>query len=180
MVTSASNLNSTVVVNDMNKARYLLFGVATMIVAISAALLLMQVQKSGQSKDSLPLPTPRAQEAMLVEYKVGRVIRSSAEPHEVTVIISLELERFTRDEMIKLAHQLKRDFADERVLRVEILDDPQIADNYVPAGDMYRLFNKAKRGVYVFNQTTDEENIKFSSARGRPIDEVEINLAKQR
>jgi hypothetical protein len=118
------------------------------------------------------------QEAELVEYKVGRVIRSSNEPHEVTVIISLEPRQFTRDEMIKLAYQLKRDFANEQILRVEILDDPQIADKYIPAGDMYRLFNKAKRGTYVLNRTNGEEYIEFSTAHGKPIDEIKITLAE--
>jgi hypothetical protein len=167
-----------VVVNDMNKVRRLLFGVTIVVVAISTTLLLRQVHKSLLSKDSLPLPTPSVQEAELVEYRVGRVIRSSNEPHEVTVIISLEPRRFTRDDMIKLTHQLKRDFADERILRVEILDDPQIADNYIPAGDMYRFFNKAKRGTYVLNRAKGVEYIEFSTAHGKPIDEIKIDLAE--
>jgi hypothetical protein len=113
----------------------------------------------------------------LVEYNVGRIIRSSNEPHEVTVIISIDPKYFAHDEMVKLAHQLKQEFADMRLLRGEMLDDQNIADNYVPAGDMYRLFNKAKRGMYVLNRNTREERIEFSTARGKPIDEVRIDLS---
>lgn len=80
--------------------------------------------------------------------------------------------------MVKLAHQLKQDYADERLLRVEILDDQNIADNYIPAGDMYRLFNRAKRGTYVLNRNTGKEYIEFSTTHGKPINEVKVDLGK--
>jgi hypothetical protein len=117
------------------------------------------------------------QELKLLEYRVGRVIRSSNEPHEVTVIISVDPKDFVRDTMVKLAHQLKQDLADARLLRVEILDDHNIADNYIPAGDMYRLFNKAKRGTYLLQSKRTKRYIEFSTAHGNQIGEVKIDLS---
>jgi len=148
-----------------------------MVLGLSIVFLLARLQKSDRAS-RVAIPEPSVQEDKSIEYKVGRVIRSSNEPHEVTVIISVDPKYFVRDTMVKLAHQLKQDFADERLLRVEILDDENIADNYVPAGDMYRLFNKAKRGTYVLNRNTRREQIRFSTAHGKPIDEVKIDLSK--
>ena len=163
----------------MNKERALLFAVTAMVVGLSIVLVFARLQHSGRGLSVvLPESRPNVQEAKLVEYRVGRVIRSSNEPHEVTVIISVDPKYFVRDTMVKLAHQLKQDFADAQLLRVEILDDQNIADNYVPAGDMYRLFNKAKRGTYVLNRNTQKEHIEFSTAHGKPIDEVKIDLSK--
>lgn len=161
----------------MKKERLLLFGVTTIVLGLSIALVFARLQNSDRGS-RVAIPEPSVQEVKLVEYKVGRVIRSSNEPHEVTVIISIDPKYFVNDEMLKLAHQLKQEFADVRLLRVEILDDQNIADNYVPAGDMYRLFNKAKRGTYVLNRNTREEHIEFSTAHGKPIDEVKIDLSK--
>jgi hypothetical protein len=146
----------------MNKERLLLFGLTTMLLGLSIALVFARLQNSGHSSSvARPTPEPSVQEVKLVEYKVGRVIRSSNEPHEVTVIISIDPKYLVRDEMLKVARQLKQEFADARLLRVEILDDQNIADNYVPAGDMYRRFNKAKRGTYVLNRNTHEEQLSF-------------------
>ena len=146
-----------------------------MILGLSIALLFARPPNSERGSTGA-IPEPSVQADKLVEYRVGRVIRSSNQPYEVTVIISVDSKYFARDKMVKLAHQLKQEFGDARLLRVEILDDQNIADNYVPAGDMYRLFNKAKRGTYVLNRTTREEHIKFSISRGRPRDEIKIDL----
>lgn len=143
---------------------------------VSTAFVITQPRKDHSLIAPQPSPSPSAQQAEVIKYEVGRVIRSSNEPHEVTIIISLDSQNFVRERMIKLAHQLKEDFADAERLRVEILDDPNIANNYVPAGDMYRLFNRAKRGTYVLNRNTREEHIEFSTARGRAIGEIKIDL----
>jgi len=158
----------------MNKLRLILYGVITAVAALSTALLPMQPRGSSLSQAPTPPRTIGSSQSDLVEYKVGRVIRSSNKPYEVTVIISLEPEHFNRGKMIKLAKQLNQDFANVQLLRVEILDDPDIAENYVPAGDMYRVFYKAKRGTYQLDRNTHKERIKFSSARGKPMDAITI------
>ncbi len=123
-------------------------------------------------------PVAIATVAQQINYEVGRVIRNSNEPHEVTVILSVDAQHFNRDDMIRLAAQLKADFPNAPILSGEILDDRNIADNYVPAGDMYRLFYKARRAFYSLNRKTGKEYIEFSSARGKPFNERRINLSK--
>jgi hypothetical protein len=161
----------------MKREQLLLFWVAIVVLGLSLALLVARPQNSNHGL-TVATPEPSKQEDKLVEYKVGRVIRSSNKPYEVSVIISVDPKYFIRDTMVKLARQLKEDFADERLLRVEILDDQNIADNYIPAGPMYRSFYKAKRGTYVLNRNTGRERLEFSTARGKPTNEVKIDLSK--
>lgn len=167
-----------VVGSFMNKERVLLFAVTAMVLGLAVILVFTQLQRNGRGSSAVqPASQSNVQDVKLVEYRVGRVIRSSNEPHEVTVIISVDPKYFVRDTMVKLAHQLKQDYADTQLLRVEILDDQNIADNYVPAGDMYRKFNKAKRGTYMLNRNTGKEHLEFSTAHGKPIGEVKIDLS---
>ena len=176
VVTLAWNWKNMAVGRIMNKERVLFFSVTAVVLGLSIVLVVARLQHSARGLSvALPDSRPNEQEMKSIEYNVGRVIRSSNEPHEVTVIISIDPKYFTHNDMVKLAHQLKRDFADELLLRVEILDDKNIADNYVPAGDMYRLFNEAKRGTYVLNRNTGREHLEFSTARGKPMDQVKID-----
>jgi hypothetical protein len=123
---------------------------------------------------------PNVQAVKSIDYHLARILRNSNEPHEVTVIISVEPEYFVREKMVQLAHLLNQDFPDPKLVRVEILDDQNVADNYIPAGDMYRLFNDAKRGTYLLDRKTNAERIEFSTAHGKPVSEIRIDLTKIR
>jgi mRNA-degrading endonuclease RelE of RelBE toxin-antitoxin system len=131
----------------------------------------------GRSGSTVVPPEPQltVQEGKSVEYHLARILRDSIEP-EVSVIISVDPSYFVLETMVKLAHQLKHDFSDIKLLLVEILDDQYIADNYVPAGGTYRGFYKARRGTYRLNRITNRERLEFSPEKGKPVRKTTIDL----
>ena len=179
-------LNSTGAANGLSwLCRLLVFSSIGFLISVNCACSQTAASAEAPAKPvvantsliSLPMSEPIAATAtQQITYEVGRVIRNSNEPHEVTVIISVDSQHFNRDDMVRLASQLKTDFPNAPILSGEILDDRNIADNYVPAGDMYRLFYKARRAFYSLNRKTGKEYIQFSTARGKPFNERRINL----
>ena len=188
ITTPLSLLNSMGAANGLSwLARLIVLSTIGFLIGVNSACTQTAASTEGTAKPtaantaliSLPINEPNAAiAAQNISYEVGRVIRNSNEPHEVTVIISVDPQHFNRDDMVRLASQLKTDFPNAPILSGEILDDRNIADNYVPAGDMYRLFYKARRAFYSLNRKTGKEYIEFSSARGKPFNEIKVNLSK--
>ena len=78
--------------------------------------------------------------------------------------------------MIALSSQLKKDFANEPLLLAIIFDSETAARNYLPAGGSYDEAVKLERGQYELNRTSGHESIIYSTKRGNPITEVQIDL----
>jgi hypothetical protein len=108
------------------------------------------------------------------EYKVGQIRHTGGNSPAIFLVISVELENFTKDKMIALAKQLKKDYCKETRLWAIIFDDYDAA-KHVTFLDITRNLEKAKRGIYHLD-FKKEEYIQFSTVRGGPLDEVKIDL----
>ena len=123
---------------------------------------------------------PALAQSESVDYNVARTMEETRKGTAIFLIISVAHEDFSRDRMTQLARQLNRDFADYQQVDVSIFDDETIARNVVPAGSHYINFKKAERGVYHLNRARPDEYLHFSTKRGRPSNEIKLNLRAAR
>lgn len=79
-----------------------------------------------------------------------------------------------------MAQKLNDDFSNERRVVATILDDERIAQNPPPAGAEYSLFDEVNRGQYYLDRAKGYEYIAFSTERGKPANQVVINLGPNR
>jgi hypothetical protein len=102
-----------------------------------------------------------------IEYRVGR--RASITENSkvvLVVLVSIDSKHFVRDDMLKLAQQLKQDFESEPRVRVDIFDDHSAASVWDPV-HFYGPFQAAHRGTYYRDVKPAKEYIEFSIARGK-------------
>jgi hypothetical protein len=121
----------------------------------------------------------KAKEPNAPEYRVGKAWPTGEKPVEVYLLISVEPEHFSKDKMIALAHQLKKDFCEETRFGVVIIFDEYRAARYVTYLSITRDLEKAQRGFYHLDRQKKQEYIQFSTNRGKPTDEVKIDLTKE-
>lgn len=121
-----------------------------------------------------------ALQANPVSYKIARMLIGMKETEEIFLVISIAPEDLNRDRMTQLAKQLNHDFADRQRVDISIFDNETLAENLVPAGSHYVDFKAAERGVYHLDRAKGVEYITFSTRRGRPSNEVKINLGRSR
>jgi hypothetical protein len=108
------------------------------------------------------------------EYRVGRALRHGENLSQMFLVISVEPENFTKDKMIALTRQIKKDYCHETKFMVIFFDDYEAARRVLFL-DVTKRLEVARRGFYRFD-SKKEEYIRFSTARGRPLDEVKIDL----
>ena len=76
---------------------------------------------------------PKTTQSDAIAYRVGRKdeITENSKPI-LFVLVSIESKHFVRDDILKLAKQLKQDFESERSVRVDIFDDYSAASVWDP------------------------------------------------
>ena len=129
-----------------------------------------------RSQDTLSKATSGQDEQ--ATYKIGQSKRISSEPGEIYLILSLSPESFTRDQMVELAKRLNKDFHEEQKLSADIVDDEKLARTIIPAGDSYSVLVARQRGEYYLDRIKGYEYISFSTKRGRPANEIVVNLGR--
>ncbi len=110
---------------------------------------------------------------------MARVVPKSSADDDVYLDISVGPQDFIRDRMISLARQLNRDYVDEPRLSAVIFDSERAARNYNPIGAGYEFYKKLERGAYYLDRVKGVEFIHFSTRRGKPADEIKINLGPE-
>lgn len=128
-----------------------------------------------------PMPEKCAAEEVsnAPEYKIGKVWPTGTKPVEKYLLISIQPDDFTKDKMIALARQLNRQFCKEKRFGVIVFDD-YVAARYVTYLSITKDLEKAQRGFYHIDRKKRSEYIQFSSARGKPLDEIRIDLSNKR
>lgn len=115
-----------------------------------------------------------------LKYRIGSKYRPETAPSMLIVHISIDPKYFNREDMIALARQLNKDFSREKQLTAAICDEYKTAKS---RGIIYDLLRRepptALRGFYEIDRTTGKEGISFSTERGKPLDEVDIDLSKK-
>jgi len=108
------------------------------------------------------------------EYRIGLAGHGTKKFEcELFLFISIDPSHFAREDMLALADRLNKDFCYERQLTAIILDDYYAARHPLRNTKKYWA---AERGKYHLDRDRREEYIKFSTARGKPWDEVVIDL----
>jgi hypothetical protein len=112
------------------------------------------------------------------KYRVGFQRRTKGKPSILLVQISVAPEHFNFAAIKLLAQQLKKDFQHEQHLTVLISDDYDTARSSDLLVDiMRREPPPGYRGVYELDSTAGREGINFSTKRGNPINEVDIDVS---
>lgn len=113
------------------------------------------------------------------KYRIGYQERTKGKPSILVLYISIKPKHFNRDDMIALAKRLNKDFRRELQLNVVICDEYETAKD---PGIIYDLLRRepplALRGFYELDRVSGKEGISFSTERGKPMDEVDIDLSK--
>lgn len=112
------------------------------------------------------------------KYRIGYRLRAKDKPSALRLHISIGPKYFNRADMIALAKHLNKDFQREKELDVVICDDYETAKS---PGIIYDLLKRepplALRGFYELDRGSSKEGISFSTERGKPLDEIDINLS---
>jgi hypothetical protein len=114
-----------------------------------------------------------------LDFKVWKVFSPDSKGFTV-VILSLNAKHFNHTDMKVLALKLNAEFAQNDKLRVGILDDANSARLFVTGGLEIPEYNKAERGRYYLDRTKCREYIRYSTARGKPVNMVKISIGCQR
>ena len=114
------------------------------------------------------------------KYRKGCKDRPEADPQMFVLHISVDPKYFTRDGMTALARRLNKEFPSEQLMTVVICDDYQTAKS---CGIVYDLLRREPppglRGFYEIDRRNGKEGISFSTARGKPLNEIDIELGNQ-
>lgn len=124
---------------------------------------------------------PQNRDKSAPKYRIGYRERTKSTPSILVVHISIEPKHFNRTDMSALARRLNEDFSKEPQLNAVICDEFETAKE---PGIIYDLLRRepplALRGFYELDRASRKEGISFSTARGKPLDEVDIDLSKER
>lgn len=113
------------------------------------------------------------------KYRIGYKWRTKENPSILVVQISINPDHFNREDMIALAQQLNKDFRREPKLNVAVCDEYQAAKSSGLINDLLMHRSPpALRAYYELDRVTGKEGISFSTARGKPLDEIDIDLSK--
>lgn len=110
------------------------------------------------------------------KYRIGFAGHARGKDCELLLYISIDPGRFSREDMVALADRLNKDFCYEKRLTAIILDDYDAAKHPLRNKKAYW---DAERGSYHLDRERYRQYIKFSTARGKPADEVVVNLDAQ-
>lgn len=114
------------------------------------------------------------------KYRIAYRDRTKANPSILEVHISIAPKHFNRDDMIALAGRLNKDFSREQRVTVVICDEYETAKDPAIVYDLLRRSPPlALRGFYEIDRVGGKEGISFSTNRGNPLDEVDIDLSKK-
>jgi len=140
-------------------------------ITLTLCILGFAVLAGAQERAVKCLPNSTAQKAP--EYRIGVAGHSIKEACELYIFISVDPGHFVREDMLALANRLNQDFCYEKRLTAVIVDDDYAARHPMRNTKVYR---DAERGRYHLNRDSREQYIKFSTARGKPWNEVVIDL----
>lgn len=122
---------------------------------------------------------PRNENKGAPKYRVGQKYRPETNPSRLVLHISVEPKHFNRDDMTALAKQLGKNFPRELRLSVAICDEYKTAkDPGIIYDVLMRESPPALRGFYELDRVSGKEVISFSTERGKPNDEIVINLSE--
>jgi hypothetical protein len=112
------------------------------------------------------------------KYKKGvitRTLERSEKPSFLIIQISISPENFNKEYLLAVAVRIRDKYCKEQRIQVGIFDEHTAAKTgeYLFSLDS---MNIPLRGYYVLNRETNEEYITFATERGKPRDEVRINL----
>jgi hypothetical protein len=114
------------------------------------------------------------------KYRIAYRRRDNSAPTRLRLHISVEPKHFNRADMASLARRLNTDFRNEQELNVVICDEYKAAKS---PGIIYDLLRRepplALRGFYELDRAKGKEGISFSTERGKPLDEIDIDFSKE-
>jgi hypothetical protein len=149
------------------------------IILAVGSLLLLNAGTPQEMLELTPLPERCVTEKITnaPEYRIGRVMLTGTRPAEKYLLISINPEDFTTDKLTALARQLNNEFCKETRFGVMIFDDYKAA-RFVTYLSNTRELEKAERGFYHIDRKKRREYIHYSTTRGKPRDEIKIDLSK--
>jgi hypothetical protein len=159
---------------EMQKKRLFLYSFGMLIVVISGLFASAHGQKLNKCRVTVkPEHAPK--------YRIGVSQRSIVDNKPWLLLqISIAPQYFNRRDMTALTALLNKEFCHEERLEVTICDTHKAAKDYSLIVDWLRGdTNAAMRGFYRLARPEGSESIIFSTERGRPLNEVEINFAGQ-
>ena len=114
-------------------------------------------------------------------YRVWRLTCSQGSDRRriCLAFVSVEPTRFDRPGMLALSKELGRKYRHEPRVHFYLFDDAVLARGHATGSFEMRDLPRNMRGQYFFDKPGDAEHIKFSTAKGRPWDELTVTLRGQ-
>jgi hypothetical protein len=114
------------------------------------------------------------------KYKVNSSSPSSGK-RGLMLSIVVKPKNFNREYMLQVAQRIKSEYCSEKEIIAVIFDDRKLDNLGALPGDFPepKDIEKVRRGYYSLDKAKSEEGIEFSTKRGNPTTEVEIDLTKE-
>jgi hypothetical protein len=143
------------------------------VILILCIVILMAGSILGQSSVECNISTPSGG-----KYKKVFQARKPKFSDEVLLDVVINPKNFSNDYLTDFIKRIKRDYCLEKVVGVSIFENERdsigwFSDFITSQGKIDR-----RRGTFVLDRTCGKENLEYSTARGRPIDEVKIDNSK--
>lgn len=103
--------------------------------------------------------------------------RTLEDPKELLLDVVLKKDGFTSAQITEFARWAKSKFCNDEIINIAFFDSKSAAKGWHRDLILSEGKNDRRRGTYYFNRSTKEEMIEFSSSKGRPINEIVINLS---
>ena len=142
-------------------------------ILISCIVIMIAGSTFGQSADECNTSAPSNG-----RYKKVFQARKPKFADEVLLDVVIKSRNFSTAYLNYFIKKKKRDFCLEKVVGVSIFENERDAIGWF--SDFITSNGKIdrRRGTFVLDRTCGKENLEYSTARGRPIDEVKIDNSK--
>lgn len=114
------------------------------------------------------------------KYRLWRIVCFTQEtPGKLCLaFVSADPGVFNREDMAALGAALSKRFGRRPKVKAYIFDDPAVAEGHATFRAELRGIEQRMRGLFYRYRPDCEEYLKFSSEKGRPWDEITINMEK--
>jgi len=114
-----------------------------------------------------------------LDYRVWRTVRSEDDDGEIYLsFVSVKKDLFNRECMSELSERLKQRFRRKSRIKAFLFDNDKVAEGYAKGKYEGRDLHLLMRGMFYYDISKRQGYIKFSSAEGKPWDEVTVKLSR--
>ena len=145
-----------------------------LLIAVTFCCTVLAQKAGGQNKGGECEPDSKAR----IRFTLAFEHKNSLPPYSVGAYLFVRPTDYNREFMKNLVLSLNSKYCSENLVSAAIFDDKRKAkDTDIAAYSLGKLKEPAVRGFYWLDREKRTSGVKFSTERGKPVDEVIIEFA---